>query len=108
MKGVVKLAAPLLGFFCLLGLLLFGVIMIEEDEQNSSVSIDTGLSVSPEVLKHRPLVEKYCNDYDISEYVNIILAIMQMSCKAQKVWDYRQILLIQKARLNKGVSIFLN
>ncbi|MFS1026846.1 lysozyme family protein [Enterococcus casseliflavus] len=89
MKGVVKLAAPFFGFFCLLGLLLFGVILIGEDEQNSSASTDTGLSVSPEVLKYRPMVEKYCNEYDISDYVTIILAIMQVE-SGGKVADVMQ------------------
>lgn len=89
MKGAVKLAAPFLGFFCLLGLLLFGVIMIEEDEQNSSASTDTGLSVSPEVLKYRPMVEKYCTEYNISDYVTVILAIMQVE-SGGKVADVMQ------------------
>lgn len=37
-----------------------------------------GSSVSEEVLKHRAMVEKYAKESDITEYVPILLAIIQV------------------------------
>ena len=36
------------------------------------------MTVSPEVLAHRPLIEKYGKEYGIEDYVSYILAIMQV------------------------------
>ena len=38
----------------------------------------TGMNLSAEVLKHQPMVEKYAREYGISEYVNVLLAIIQV------------------------------
>ena len=37
-----------------------------------------GMNLSTEVLKHQPMVEKYAKEYGISEYVNVLLAIIQV------------------------------
>ncbi|MBU3093856.1 bifunctional lysozyme/C40 family peptidase [Clostridium sp. CF011] len=44
--------------------------------ENSGVSMGTA-SVSAEVLAWKPLVEKYANQFEISEYVNLMLALIQ-------------------------------
>ena len=36
------------------------------------------MNLSAEVLKHQPMVEKYAREYGISEYVNVLLAIIQV------------------------------
>ena len=38
----------------------------------------TGMNLSAEVLKHQPMVEKYARENGISEYVNVLLAIIQV------------------------------
>ena len=37
-----------------------------------------GVNVSAEVLAHKPMVEKYAKEYGVEEYVNILLAIIQV------------------------------
>ncbi len=64
-------------------LLLFLVIFFADDtdsgENNKDSSIPQGgVTVSPEVLAHRPLIEKYGKEYGIEDYVSYILAIMQV------------------------------
>ena len=60
--------------------LFFGVLISAEDDDGggSSSSIVTGMNLSPEVLKHQPMVEKYAREYGIEDYVNYLLAIMQV------------------------------
>ncbi|MBO1126589.1 DUF1175 family protein [Enterococcus faecalis] len=89
MKGIIKLAFPFIGFFCFLGFLLFGVILMGEDEASNASSNEVGLNVSSDVLKHRVLVEKYCKEYGILDHINIILAIMQVE-SGGKVSDVMQ------------------
>lgn len=60
-------------------LLFFGVFIAGEDDDNSSNSaIQVGMNLSAEVLKHKPMVEKYASEYDITEYVSYLLAIIQV------------------------------
>lgn len=66
-------------FFSLL--LFVTIVFAEEDDTRSSreeMNQIGGLNVSAEVLAHRPTVEKYCKEFGIEEYVNYILAIMQV------------------------------
>ncbi|MDY5177917.1 invasion-associated protein P60 [Enterococcus italicus] len=66
-------------FFSLL--LFVTIVFAEEDDTRSSreeMIQQGGLNVSAEVLAHRPMVEKYCKEFGIEEYVNYILAIMQV------------------------------
>ena len=37
-----------------------------------------GVSVSQEVLAHKPMLEKYAREYGIEEYLNVLLAIIQV------------------------------
>ncbi len=37
-----------------------------------------GVSVSQEVLAHKPMLEKYAREYGIEECLNVLLAIIQV------------------------------
>lgn len=66
-------------FVAIISLLLFLFIVTSDDEENSTSRIDySGLNLSAEVLQHQPTVEKYAKEYGISDYVNYLLAIMQV------------------------------
>ena len=66
-------------FTVIICLLLFLFIVTADDEESGSSSLDfSGLNLSAEVLKHQPTVEKYAKEYGISDYVNYLLAIMQV------------------------------
>lgn len=67
-------------FAFLFSVLLFFSVFIagEDDDGRNQSSNQLGMNLSAEVLKHKPMVEKYANDYDISEYVSYLLAIMQV------------------------------
>lgn len=58
----------------------FGVLIsADSDDGYGSVSSSiAGRNVSAEVLKHQSMVEKYAREYGISEYVHVLLAIMQV------------------------------
>ena len=65
----------------LLAIVLFFGVLISADDDDSGGSYSssyTGMNLSAEVLKHQPMVEKYAKEYGISEYVNVLLAIIQV------------------------------
>ena len=67
--------------------LFFGVLISAEDDDgggNYSSSFG-GMNLSTEVLKHQPMVEKYAKEYGISEYVNVLLAIIQVRSEERRV-----------------------
>ncbi|KNE20896.1 lysozyme family protein [Virgibacillus pantothenticus] len=69
-------------FLAFLGLLAFVAIFISNEEHSSDSDdfIDKigGISVSPDVLKHQAMVEKYATEYGILEYVSTLLAIIEV------------------------------
>lgn len=66
-------------FTGIISLLLFLFIVTSDDEESSGAQFDySGLNLSAEVLKHQPTVEKYARKYSIEDYVNYLLAIMQV------------------------------
>ncbi len=82
MRLKVMLIAGGLGFLAFLGLLAFVAIFISNEEHSSNRGdfihdIDS-ISVTADVLKHQPMVEKYAQEYGISEYVSTLLAIIQV------------------------------
>ena len=63
-------------------LLFFGILISSEEENSSgnfsSGTASAGMNLSAEVLKHQSMVEKYAKEYGISEYGNVLLAIIQI------------------------------
>ncbi len=67
------------GFFLLVfSLLLVVVLLFSGEAERGGLGLGFGVNVSEEVLTHKPMVEQYAAEYGISEYVNILLAIMQV------------------------------
>src|SRR5699024_7151864 len=89
----IMLIAGGLGFLAFLGLLAFVAIFISNEEDSSDnrdFIYDKGdISVSEDVLKHQPMVEKYAQEYGISENVSTLLAIIQVE-SGGKVPDVMQ------------------
>lgn len=67
----------LLLFFLLL-LLLFGMITAEEDDEEKRDTNPIGLNLSEEVLSYQELIMKYAEENGILDYVEYLLAIMQV------------------------------
>ena len=67
-------------FAILISMILFFIVIIsgDNDDLGNNLSSNIGMNLSTEVLKHQPMVEKYANEYGISEYVNVLLAIIQV------------------------------
>ena len=60
--------------------LFFGILISGEDDDssNSYSTVYSGMNLSADVLKHQPMVEKYARENGITEYVNVLLAIIQV------------------------------
>ena len=60
--------------------LFFGILISGEDDDssNSYSTVYSGMNLSADVLKHQPMVEKYARESGITEYVNVLLAIIQV------------------------------
>lgn len=66
-------------FVLVFALLLFVVILFSDEEDGGGSHIQYGgVNVSAEVLAHKPMLEKYAGEYGIEEYINVLLAIMQV------------------------------
>ena len=65
-------------FFLIFSLLLLGVILFSEEEDGGHDLLYGGANVSEEVLAHKPMLEQYAREYGIEDYVNVLLAIMQV------------------------------
>ena len=67
-------------FVMMFSLLLLVVIVFSDEEDGGSGGnlIYGGVSVSQEVLAHKPMLEKYAREYGIEEYLNVLLAIIQV------------------------------
>ena len=68
-------------FPVLFSIVLFFGVLISADSDDGGNSFSppiTGMNLSAEVLKHQPMVEKYARENGISEYVNVLLAIIQV------------------------------
>ena len=78
-------------FTVIICLLLFLFILTADDEENSTSHFDfSELNLSEEVLKHQPTVEKYAKEYGVSDYVNYLLAIMQVESGGTGTTDVMQ------------------
>lgn len=65
-------------FVLIFSLLLFVVVLFSDEEDGGSHIQYGGVNVSAEVLAHKPLLEKYAREYGIEEYINVLLAIIQV------------------------------
>lgn len=65
-------------FVLIFSLLLFVVVLFSDEEDGDSHIQYGGVNVSAEVLAHKPLLEKYAREYGIEEYINVLLAIIQV------------------------------
>ena len=62
------------GVFVIMFSLLLLVVIVFSDEEDGGSSgnlIYGGVSVSQEVLAHKPMLEKYAREYGIEEYLKI-------------------------------------
>lgn len=59
-------------------ILLFGSLISNENYDDRLNQNTIGMNLSPEVLQYKPLVEKYAYKYNIGEYINYLLAIIQV------------------------------
>ena len=77
--------AGALGFGLLIALLLsmFLIIASDEDSGGSGSGLYIGVNLSPEVLAHQPMVEKYARQNGISNYVYVLLAIIQVESEGK-------------------------
>src|SRR5690625_5904731 len=82
MRLKIMLIAGGIGFLAFLGLLAFVTIFMYNDKDSSYsgdfISDIGGISVSADVLRHQPMVEKYAQEYGISDYVSTPLAIIEV------------------------------
>ena len=60
------------------GLVLLVAVLFTSEDGSDPKHFYGGVNLSPEVLAHKPMVEKYAAQYGISEYVNVLLAIIQV------------------------------
>lgn len=118
MKLKIMIIAWGIGFLAFIGLLAFVAIFISNEEpslNDGDFTHDIGnISVSADVLKHQPMVEKYAMKYGISEYVSTLLAIIQVESggKLQDVMQSSESLglppntLDTEASIQQGVRYF--
>lgn len=78
MKGKHILIAFSGVFLLIFSLLLLVVILFSEEEDGGHGLSYGGANVSAEVLAHKPMLEKYAREYGIEDYINVLLAIIQV------------------------------
>lgn len=80
-------AAGALSVALLIALLLGMLVIISADEDDSGGGTGSGMyigvNLSPEVLAHQPMVEKYARQNGISDYVYVLLAIIQVESEGK-------------------------
>lgn len=74
MKKLGKVAGASLPFFALI--MFVCVLTADEDDSDSSSANFGAIGISQEVEARRPMVQKYCDKYKISEYCDLALALM--------------------------------
>ena len=65
-------------FLLIFSLLLLVVILFSEEEDGKHDLSYGGANVSAEVLAHKPMLEQYAREYGIEDYINVLLAIIQV------------------------------
>ena len=67
--------------FSIFSLILILCVMISSDDSDENSGFNgynSGVNISPEVLQHQPLVDKYARQFGIESYVDYLLAIIQV------------------------------
>ncbi len=67
-----------LPFLLFLSFLLMFLLISSDSDSSFEPPNVIGVSLSEDVLKHRPMVEKYAKKYDVEDYINYLLAIMMV------------------------------
>ena len=103
-------------FVMMFSLLLLVVIVFSDEEDGGSGGnlIYGGVSVSQEVLAHKPMLEKYAREYGIEEYLNVLLASFRWNpaahwktlCSPRNLWGFPRTPLVQRNPSNR-VQVFL-
>ena len=65
-------------FLLIFSLLLLVVVLFSEEEDGGHDLSYGGANVSAEVLAHKPMLEQYAREYGIEDYINVLLAIIQV------------------------------
>lgn len=78
MRGKHILIAFSCVFLLIFSLLLLVVILFSEEEDGGHDLSYGGANVSAEVLAHKPMLEKHAREYGIEDYINVLLAIIQV------------------------------
>ena len=65
-------------FLLIFSLLMLVVILFSKEEDGGHDLLYGGVNVSAEVLAHKPMLEKYAREYGIEDYINVLLAIIQV------------------------------
>lgn len=80
-------AAGALSFVLLFAMLVGMIMIIAADDDDSGGGSGSGMyigvNLSPEVLAHQPMVEKYARQNGISDYVYVLLAIIQVESEGK-------------------------
>src|SRR5690625_2011610 len=83
LKAKITLIVGGIAFLAFLGLLAFVAIFISDEDGEFDTSMSIGFSdelnnrgLAEDVLAHQPMVERYASEYDISEHVPSLLAII--------------------------------
>jgi hypothetical protein len=78
MKKIVLLAAAFAPLFLLLIVFISVAAVLSGASAGYQIQVSAqGGGLSETVLAYEPLVEEYCEQYGISDYVPLVLAIMQ-------------------------------
>lgn len=65
----------------LMGMVFFVILSVDEEDNDDSTDselVQVGMNLSEEVLAYQPLVEQYAKEDGLDDYVNYLLAIMQV------------------------------
>ncbi|MBO0994590.1 lysozyme family protein [Bacillus sp. SD088] len=114
LKAKITLIVGTIAFLAFLGLLAFVAIFISDEDGDFDTSMDMSSSndlsnagLSEDVLAHQSTVEKYAKEYDISEHVPILLAIIAVESggKATDVMQSSESLGLSPNSLDTEMSI---
>ncbi len=83
MKKAAMAGAMGIGLLIALLLSMFLIIASDDEGGGSNSGLYIGVNLSAEVLVHQPMVEKYARQNGISDYVYVLLAIIQVESEGK-------------------------